>query len=137
MKYPFPSAQVQTAFQVPDPLAREGLLALRNLILDTAQSLPQIGEIEESLRWGQPAYLTSQTKSGTTIRVGLSKQARFALFVHCQTTVISEFEQSFPGWDLIDGNRAVLFDRKRDIEPFRHGWLIRRAFTYHRSFEPA
>jgi Domain of unknown function (DU1801) len=135
MKYPFASPQVETAFHVPDPIAREGLLALRNLILDTAHTIPKVGRIEESLRWGQPAYLTSQSGSGTTLRVGLSKKARFALFVHCQTSVISRFAQAFPGWDRIDGNRAVLFDTASEIDSFRHGWLIKHALTYHRSLE--
>ncbi|MHA6264190.1 DUF1801 domain-containing protein [Arenibacterium sp. CAU 1754] len=132
MTRPFGSPQVETAFNLPDPLARVGLLTLRDLIFETADRLPDVGPIEETLRWGQPAYLTPKTKSGTTLRLGVPKTMRFALFVHCQTSVIAEFTQTFPVWDKIDGTRAVLFDHPNEIDPLRHGWLITRALTYHK-----
>jgi hypothetical protein len=60
---------------------------LRELIFDVAASTDGVGEIEETLRWGEPAYLTSQSKSGTTIRIGWksSRPAEYAVFFHCQT----------------------------------------------------
>lgn len=133
MTRPFASPQVQAAFNVPDPVARDGMLALRDLILETADGIAGIGRIEETLRWGQPAYLTSQSRCGTTLRIGLAKQARFALFVHCRTQIIPEFTRTFSGWDRVDGTRAVLFDTASQIDPFRHGWLVERALTYHKS----
>ncbi|MGR3761377.1 DUF1801 domain-containing protein [Roseobacteraceae bacterium NS-SX3] len=131
MTPPFSSSAVEAAFAVPDPLARDGLLALRRLILETAASTPEAGRIEEALRWGQPAYLTPETKSGSTIRLGVPKGARFALFVHCQTRLIPEFAAAYPAWDRFESTRAVLFEHPREIEPMRHGWLIRRALIYH------
>ena len=104
---------------------------MRALILETGNDLPQIGRLEEALRWGQPAYLTPERKAGTTIRLGVPKQARFALFVHCQTRLITDYSEMFPGQDRIDGSRAILFDDATQIDPVRHGWLIRRALTYH------
>ena len=102
---------------------RAGVLALRALILSTAD-MP----VTEALRWGQPAYLTAK---GTTLRLGPHKQARFALFAHCQSTVISAYAAAFPGWDKIDGNRAVLFDSPDQIEPERLSKLIGHALLYH------
>lgn len=132
MTRPFSTPQVEAAFDVTDSVARDGLLTLRNLIFETAETLSGIGQIEETLRWGQPAYLTSQTKSGTTIRLGIPQSGRFALFVHCQTSVISEFTQTFPAWDRTDGTRAVVFDSVDQLDPVRHSWLITRALTYHK-----
>ncbi|MEP3329540.1 DUF1801 domain-containing protein [Sedimentitalea sp.] len=131
MTRPFADAQVERVFDAYDDSARPGLMSLRDLILDTAASDNRVGEVEEALRWGQPAYLTPVTKSGTTIRIAAHKSAPFALFVHCQTTLISDYTAAFPGQDRTDGKRAVLFDNPSEIDPMRHGWLISRALTYH------
>jgi hypothetical protein len=52
----------------PKPLKAK-LLALRRLILDTAATTTGVGALEETLKWGQPSYLTAATKSGSTIRI--------------------------------------------------------------------
>ena len=132
---PFQSSAVEAAFDAfPEP-ARGNLLALRNLIFEVAAETPGVGAIEETLKWGQPAYLTSDTKSGTTIRLGVPKTGGSALFTHCQTTVMSDFRTLFPGEFAFDGNRAVLFDAPPDIEKVR--LLIRHALTYHRPSCPS
>ncbi|MCF6430740.1 DUF1801 domain-containing protein [Leisingera sp. MMG026] len=130
MTPPFASPGIEAAFDVLDPQARAGLLALRGLIFDTAAQTPEAGRIEEALRWGQPSYLTPERKTGTTLRLGVPKGARFALFVHCQSRLIPEFAAAFPAWDRFEGTRAVLFNDPAEVEPIRHGWLIKRALTY-------
>ena len=131
MKYPFSSAKIEEAFDLKDEEARLGLLALRELIFDTAAENPAVGRVEEALRWGQPAYLTPDSKSGSTLRLGAPKGAMFAMFVHCQSRLIPEYLMTFPAWDRVEGSRAVLFDHPDEVEPIRHGWLIKRALTYH------
>lgn len=127
----FPDSKIKEVFDAyPDP-ARAGLLALRALILDEASSLTEIGEVSEVLRWGQPSYITPERKAATTLRLGTHKHAQFAIFAHCQSTVIADYAMRFPGWDRLDGNRAVLFDSTDQIEPFRLRNLIRHALTYH------
>ncbi|MBL4766810.1 MAG: DUF1801 domain-containing protein [Rhodobacteraceae bacterium] len=128
---PFPSTDIKAAFDVPDKQARKGLLTLRELVFNVANDLPQIGEITEALRWGQPSYLTLQTKSGSTLRLGIPKSGGFALFVHCQTSLISDFHAAFPNDKNVEGKRAVLFKEAADIDPNKVKWLIRRALTYH------
>ncbi|OED48545.1 DUF1801 domain-containing protein [Leisingera sp. S232] len=130
MKPDFAGPEIETAFAVSDPLAQEGLLRLRRLILDTVAETPEAGRVEEVLRWGQPSYITPDTKIGSTIRLGVPKAARFALFVHCQSQLIPEFAKVFPAWDRLEGTRAVLFDDPRQVEPLRHGWLVKRALIY-------
>ena len=131
MTQPFANDEIKAAFAVEDPKARAGMLALRDLILVTAARLPQVGPVEEALRWGQPSYLTPETKSGSTLRLGQPKGGCFALFVHCQSTLIPDYLQAFPAWDRVEGTRALLFDDVSEIDPIRHGWLVERALTYH------
>lgn len=125
---PFDDPAVAAAFEALPEDTRKGALFLRQLIFDTAQSLPVAQPLREELRWGQPAYLAPK---GSTIRLGGHKSAPFALFVHCQSRLMGDFASAFPGEDRIDGNRAVLFDDPQQIDETRHGWLIARALTYH------
>ncbi len=129
--YEFQSQDVETTFMAfPDP-ARTGLLQLRHLIFDVAADLPQIGRLEECLKWGQPSYLTPEKKSATTLRLGLAKSGDFAVFAHCQSQVIPAFRALHEGDFRFDGNRAVLFASENEIRPELLSGLIRHALTYH------
>ena len=132
MPSPPPPPDVDRVIRRYEPATRAGVLVLRDLIYRLAADLPRIGTLKEALRWGQPAYLTSN-RAGSTLRVGPHRDASFAIFAHCQSTIISSYAQAFPGWDRIDGNRAVLFDTLDQIEPERLSHLIRHALTYHLS----
>ena len=66
---PIANAAVARAFEAYPPNIRRKLLALRALILKTAASTQSVGELEETLKWGEPAYLTSESKIGSTIRI--------------------------------------------------------------------
>lgn len=110
-----------------------GLLALRELIFEVARRTEGVGEIQETLKWGQPAYLTPQTKSGSTIRLGIPKQGGFAIYTHCQTTVMSDFQSIFPEAFEYEGNRAIHFHSGQILPLDRLELLIGRALTYHLS----
>lgn len=131
MHLPPPPPDVQHVIDSYEPAVHQGVMALRGLIYRVAGDLNGIGPLQEALRWGQPAYLTASTGAGSTLRLGPHRDACFALFAHCQTTIIHSYAQAFPGWDRIDGNRAVLFDTPDQIEPERLTHLIRHALTYH------
>ncbi len=124
-------SQVISGYQLP---VREGVLILRDLVLRVADGIAQAQSLQEALRWGQPAYLTPP-RVGSTLRLGPHKDANFAIYAHCQTTIIASYAQAFAGWDRIDGNRAVLFDSPEQIEPERLSHLIRHALTYHLSVD--
>jgi len=123
---PFASPEVEAAFAAFPPKARAGLMHLRALIFDVAGDL----EVREELRWGQPAYLAPK---GSTLRLAAPKAGGFALYAHCQSTVISDYAAAFAGQDRIEGNRAVLFDDVSEIDAARLGQLIAHALRYHEA----
>jgi hypothetical protein len=118
----------------PEPL-RARLLALRRLIFDTARTTSGVGTLEEALKWGQPSYLTSETKSGSTIRIDRVKSAanRYAVFFHCQTDLVETFRELYPTELSYGGNRSILLNADDDIseQALRH--CVALALTYHRS----
>ena len=132
MPIPTPPPDVKHVISRYPTAARAGVMALRKLIYDVASEHPQTSPLIETLRWGQPAYLTA-SRAGSTLRLGLHKDAQFALFAHCQTSIIRTYAETFPGWDRFDGNRAVLFDDVSQIEPERLAHLVRHGLTYHLS----
>lgn len=113
-----------------EPAARTRLLAVRELIFDTAASTDDVGRVHEALRWGQPAYLTPQTKSGSTLRLGIPAPGMIALYTHCQTTLIDDFHEQFPEI-AIEPKRAVLLKDDEQLPEFAVVNLIRSALTYH------
>ncbi len=127
---PFKDQTVADTFaSYPEP-ARAALLSLRSMIFATAATTPHVGALEETLKWGQPSYLTPETKSGTTIRLGVPKQGGFAIFTHCQTTVIADFRTLFPDDFAYDGNRGVLFADGEELPLGKLQLLISAALTY-------
>ena len=112
---------------------RKTLLAMRRLIFSVAADNEGVGTVVESLKWGQPSYHTVRPKSGSPIRLGLSKDLRPALFCHCQTSLVAEFRDQF-GQDFdFEGNRALVLKgyEVRADSPLHH--CLTRALTYHAS----
>ena len=104
------------------------ILSLRELIFETALEDTRIGEIEETLRWGEPTYLT-KSKSGTMIRIAQKDPNTYAIYVHCQTSLIETFREMFPKLTF-EGNRAIVFDVKDNIPKKEIKQCFLYALTY-------
>ena len=129
----FQSPEVEAVFAGYPTAIRDRLLRLRRLIFETAQATEGVGPLTETLKWGQPSYLTAQSKSGTTVRIDAvtSEPGRYALYVHCQTNLIASFREMYPDALTCDGNRAVLFDQHQEVPEDTIGHCIALALTYH------
>ncbi|MCP4383565.1 MAG: DUF1801 domain-containing protein [Hyphomicrobiales bacterium] len=130
---PFDDEAVAAVFGSYPARVRGKLLGLRSLIVETAAATPGVGRLMETLKWGQPSYLTPETKSGTTIRIDAIKGQpdRYALYVHCQTKLIETYREIYPDRLAYQGNRAVILETGKPlpVEPLRH--CIALALTYH------
>ena len=129
----FTDPAVAAAFECyPKPLKTK-LLALRRLILDTARVTKGVGAVEETLKWGQPSYLTPETKSGSTIRIDRVKSdvRQYALYFHCQTNLVETFRELYPDEFSFGGNRCIILNADDEVpEPaLRH--CVALALTYH------
>ena len=63
----FDDPNVERMFASFPKQERKSLLSLRKLIFDVAANTDGVGDIQETLKWNQPADLTPQTKSGSII----------------------------------------------------------------------
>lgn len=116
----------------PAPMRRR-LLRLRQLIFDTAAGLG-VGRLEETLRWGEPAYVTT-TGSGTTIRINRRRKnpTQYAMYFHCRTSLVDTFRAAFPDTFTFEGNRAIVFDARARVPVRELAVCISTALTYHRK----
>jgi hypothetical protein len=112
---------------------RARLLALRDLIYDVAAETDGVGQLEETLKWGQISYRTPATKSGTTIRIDAipGQPEQIGMFVHCQTTLVDTYRTLYGDTLAFDGDRCVRIDARGELpeDAVRH--CIQLALTYH------
>ncbi|WP_392695812.1 DUF1801 domain-containing protein [Bradyrhizobium sp. RDI18] len=123
---------VEAVFEAyPNPV-RAKLLALRRLIFDTARTTEGVGALEEALKWGQPSYLTTESKSGSTIRIDQVKDeaGRYAVHFHCQTDLVETFRELYPELRY-GGNRSILLDAGDKLPEAALRHCVALALTYH------
>ena len=126
------NATVDAVFSsYPSPV-RPKLLALRRLILDTAKRTEGVGALEETLRWGQPSYLTTESRSGSTVRIDQVKTVSgcYAVYFHCRTGLVETFRELYPELRY-GGNRSILLDAGERLPEAALRHCIALALTYH------
>jgi len=109
---------------------KKNLMFLRQLILDTASETEGVGAVEETLKWGEPSYVT---KGGSTIRIDWkkSKPTKYAMYFHCKTKLIDTYKEVYRDKLRFEGNRAIVFDDNDDIPVDELKICIMLALTYH------
>jgi len=132
MKHPAPP--VDAVFQAIPKAPRLKLLNLRELIFEAALA-SETGPLEESLKWGQPAYRPLASRTGTTIRLGWTDAIpeRISMYVPCQTTLVDSYRERFPDAAQYDGNRAIHFNGGTTIDKNVLHQIATMALTYHRA----
>ena len=128
----FKRADVATKFDSYPPKVRRKLLALRQLVFQTAAATDGVGEIDETLKWGEPAYAT-QSKIGSTVRIDWKPKRpdEYAMYFNCQTNLVETFRKLFPHDFRFEGNRALVFDLDEQIPRAALTLCIAASLTYH------
>lgn len=130
------SSEVAAALSCYDESVRDALLGLRRLILDTAAETQGVGRVDEVLRWGQPSYLTAETRSGSTIRIAPARPGSdhdYAMFFICHTNLVESFKDLFGDVLDYDGNRALAFSVGIQLPEREVRTCIAMALTYHQA----
>lgn len=123
---------VAAVFEGYAPPLRQKLMHLRALIQQAAAETEGVGPLDETLKWGEVSYLTSASGSGTTVRIGRDKTTgRPALYVNCQTDLLSRYRTLYPYAFAYDGDRGVVIGDAPDEAALKH--MIALALTYHAS----
>ncbi len=128
----FADPRVSAAYDGFAPAQRAALLALRQLLLAAADN-PAVGALEESLKWGEPAYRPVRPRTGTTVRLGVSPKSpgACAIFVNCKTTLLAAYRDLYPETFGFEGERALILDPARPLPAQAIAHCVDLAFTYH------
>ncbi len=129
---PFHSPAVKAKFDAYPAPARRDLLALRELVFAVARLTPGVGNIEETLKWGEPAYLT-KNGAGSTVRMDWKPKApgEVALYFNCQTSLVENFRAMFPKDFGFVGNRALVWPVGDKPPKDALRFCLAAALTYH------
>ncbi len=124
---------VRAAFEAFPPAVRRKLMSVGDLIYSVAGSTPGVGDLEETLKWGHPSYLTPSTKSGSTIRLGREKKTDgdFGIYFKCNTNLVASFKNLYGDRFRYEGNRAILFNVEDPIPARELRHCLALALTYH------
>ena len=93
-----------------------------------------MGPLQETLKWGEPAYVTAESRSGSTVRIDWkkSKPSQYAMYFHCGTNLVETFRTRFPTALEFDGNRAIVLQESDPVPANALAFCIAAALTYHR-----
>jgi hypothetical protein len=126
-------AAVAAAFETYPPAARRRLLTVRKMVFAAAAANDRVGAINETLKWGEPAYLTTASKSGSTIRLAWKSATpdRYALYFNCKTDLVDTFRTLYPEELSFEGNRAITLPCGQPLPKQALSRCIEAALTYH------
>ena len=122
--------EVKRVFDKYPDFVRAKMFRLRELVLETARETNGIIQLEETLKWGEPSYLT---KGGSTIRMDWKAKNpdQYALYFKCTSRLIETFKTTYDQLFEFENNRAIIFRLDQEIprEPLKR--CIKTALTYH------
>ncbi len=125
-----PSAAEAKIESYSDPV-RKRLRRLRQLVLETARDLEGVGDVEESLKWGEPSF---RVRGGSPIRIDQhgKDSSTVALYFSCQSRLVETFRELYRDEFTYEGDRAIVFQAADELPmaPLRH--CIGLALRYHR-----
>ena len=127
----FENATVEAVFANYPTEIKNEMMALRQLILDTASETEGVSALEETLKWGEPSYLT---KGSSTIRIDWkpSSPNEYAMYFNCQSKLVDTFKELYHDTLSFDGNRAIVLNAGAGIPVDELKHCVSLALTYHR-----
>ncbi|EJG0635977.1 DUF1801 domain-containing protein [Vibrio parahaemolyticus] len=109
--------------------ARVRLEELRNLVFQVASEL-ELGEVDETLKWGEPSY---SVKTGSPLRMDwkLKSPSSYYLFFNCQTKLIDTFRELYSDELVFQGNRGIVLSLSKPLPETVIKSCLELALTYH------
>lgn len=122
--------EVSQVFKKYPEEVRNKLSHLRRLILETANEIEDIEEIEETLKWNEPSYLVKKS----TIRIDWKKNKpnQYAIYFKCTSKIVPSIKVVFRNIFKYEGNRALIFQMHEKIPESALKKCISIGLRYHK-----
>ncbi len=123
--------KVKDVFDNYPETAQKQLLHLRKLVLRTASEIDELEKLEETLKWGEPSYLT---KYGSTVRMDWKekKPEQYAIYFKCTSSLVQTFKIVYKDKFKFEGKRTIVFQLTDEIPETELKHCISLALTYHK-----
>lgn len=123
--------EVELVFTNYPDLVRTKMFALRELVIETAREIEELAKLEETLKWGEPSYLT---KNGSTLRMDWKSKNpnQYAMYFKCTSRLVETFKLIFKDKFTYEGKRAIVFKIEDKIPKEDLKQCIKAALTYHK-----
>ena len=123
--------QVEAVFKNYPEFVQSKMRELRNLVIEVAKETEGISRLEETLKWGEPSYLT---RNGSTIRMDWKPKSpnQYALYFKCTSKLVKTFKDVFGEAFSYEGDRAIVFQMDDSVPKDKLKSCIKAALTYHK-----
>ena len=123
--------KVEKVFANYPDFVRPKMLYLRQLVIETAEEIEGLSKMEETLKWGEPSYIT---KKGSTLRMDWKEKTanQYAMYFQCTSRLIPTFKLVFNHQFYFEGNRAIIFPLDQKIPEAELKECIKACLTYHK-----
>lgn len=114
----------------PD-FVRDKMQRLRELVLETAEETEGVTKLEETLKWGEPSFIT---KNGSTLRIDWKEKTpdQYAMYFQCTSRLVDTFRLVFDHKFQYEGKRAIVFQINQKIPEMELKECIKASLTYHK-----
>ncbi|NNJ89753.1 MAG: DUF1801 domain-containing protein [Eudoraea sp.] len=123
--------RVKVVFDNYPASVRNKMMQLRELVLTTASEIDGLEQLEETLKWGEPSFLT---KYGSTVRMDWKTKnpGQYALYFKCTSRLVPTFKQLYKNIFTFEGDRAIVFALGHALPEKELTHCISLALTYHK-----
>ncbi len=123
--------RVESVFNSYPETVKKQMRYLRKLVIDTASEIAMLEKMEETLKWGEPSYVT---KHGSTLRMDWKEKTpnQYALYFKCTSKLVPSFKKLFKDKFNFEKDRAIVFELNDDIPETELKQCITMALTYHK-----
>ncbi|QCX38035.1 DUF1801 domain-containing protein [Aureibaculum algae] len=123
--------KTKEVFNAYPPEVQQQMNQLRALIIEAASEIEGLENLEETLKWGEPSYLS---KIGSTVRIDWKTKTpeQFAIYFKCTSKLVTTFKTIYKDTFEFEGNRAIVFKLNDNIPETELKHCISMALTYHK-----
>lgn len=113
----------------PD-FVRDKMQFLRELVIETAEETEGVTRLEETLKWGEPSFVT---KNGSTLRMDWKEKSpdQYAMYFQCTSRLVNTFRLVFDHKFEYEGKRAIVFKLNQKVPEMELKECIKASLTYH------
>jgi hypothetical protein len=123
------AVEIERKYQSYPDAARRVLLTIRGAIHEVAAA-ESLGEVVETLKWGEPSFLTKQ---GSAVRIDWkSKQSdSVSVYFNCNTKLADSFKELYGDTLKIVGNREIVLPIEGDVPISTLKLCLSMSLRYH------